>query len=154
MQWIPNFSRSYGTREEYLYRFEQFARNHANLLELNNDDSNGGSARFAHNHFSDLSESEFNKMMGYRADLAKPRNKNFVDLPAANADSVNWYTDGAVTEIKNQGGCGSCWAFSAVGSIEGAHYKATNLLVSFSEQQFVDCDKHNGDMGCMGGLMD
>lgn len=67
-------------------------------------------------------------------------------------DSIDWSQQGAVTPIKNQGQCGSCWAFSTVGSLEGRNQIATQNLVSLSEQQFVDCDKV--DQGCNGGLMD
>merc|ERR1711957_64272 len=71
------------------------------------------------------------------------------------ATEVNWITGGAVTPVKDQGQCGSCWAFSTVASLEGAHFIAKGELLSFSEQQLIDCaglSSGYGNHGCKGGL--
>merc|ERR1712086_392264 len=75
---------------------------------------------------------------------------NETDVPS----TVDWTTKGAVNPIKNQGQCGSCWAFGTVASVEGINAIKNKKLVSLSEQQLVNCDVDGGDLGCKGGLPD
>ena len=70
---------------------------------------------------------------------------------------VNWVEAGAVTPIKDQLRCGSCWAFSAIGAVESAHFIASGELLTFSEQQLIDCNRGEGGLdnnGCHGGDME
>ena len=112
------------------------------------------------NKYGDMTNKEFNAIMnGFnmtrsmtaptdnKQEFMKPSN---VKIP----DSVDWRTQGYVTPIKDQGQCGSCWAFSAVASLEGQHFKKAGTLVSLSEQNLVDCSSKYGNEGCNGGLMD
>jgi len=110
------------------------------------------------NKFADMSSTEFVKVMnGYNASIPrKPASRTFTFNPSLTdlPDTVDWRTQGYVTAVKDQGQCGSCWAFSSTGSLEGQHFKATKSLVSLSEQNLVDCSTAQGNMGCNGGLMD
>jgi len=116
-----------------------------------------------HNQFSGMSEAEFK---AYVAGFKRPETKvqgtythNAPSDLSSLAATVDWVSAGAVTGVKDQGQCGSCWSFSTTGSLEGAYYNKYKTLVSFSEQNLVDCDNRKNtpkgtDMGCNGGLMD
>ncbi|CAF0920977.1 unnamed protein product [Didymodactylos carnosus] len=112
------------------------------------------------NRYGDLTHHEFVKQMNGLKTSRRPVGSEVdhhtfiplsnVEIPAA----VDWRKQGYVTEVKDQGQCGSCWAFSATGSLEGQHFKKYSALVSLSEQNLVDCSSKFGNMGCDGGLMD
>jgi len=103
---------------------------------------------------TDWSEDEYRRLLGYKPELRLGARKEPEMLDTSNLkDDINWVTQGAVTAVKNQGQCGSCWAFSTTGSIEGAEFlHGTKMLTSLSEQNLVDCSKEND--ACKGGLMD
>ena len=119
------------------------------------------------NQFSDLAPAEFkalhlsslllhnhNVNNATAAAAGRPRDEVWIHGAPAAGDAIDWRAKGAVTPVKDQGGCGSCWAFSTTGAIEGAFQIATGELRSLSEQQLVDCAAKFGNQGCNGGLMD
>ena len=139
---------SYATVEEFNARKAIFAQVDAEINQINADESNTFVA--GHNQFSTWTEAEYKQILGF-----KTWTNNVVSVEDASptADSVNWVTAGAVTPVKNQGSCGSCWSFSSTGAMEGAYFIKTGTLLSLSEQELVDCD-HIGSAGCNGGSME
>merc|ERR1711988_1147102 len=106
------------------------------------------------NEFADMTNAEFKRTMtGYNA-MMKPTLETVVLDETTAPASVYWTTKNAVTPVKNQGQCGSCWAFSTTGSVEGINAIKTGKLQSFSEQELVSCAGSYGNQGCNGGLMD
>jgi len=155
-KFVQDFDKIYNEVEKEV-RFAAFAANYAYIQAEN---AKGHSYELGINHFADMTPDEFamsrlglrpreKKQWGSLSSLGTHVRSN-ITLP----DSVDWREKGAVTKVKNQAQCGSCWAFSATGALEGAWQVATGKLVSLSEQQLVDCSKKQGNMGCNGGLMD
>jgi C1A family cysteine protease len=148
MGYLTQYGKSYITTEEFAVRKALYTQTDAFINEHNATDS---SFKLGHNKFSDFTDYERSQLLGY---IAPDTTEEPVWLEPTNADSVNWVTAGAVTPVKDQGQCGSCWTFSSTGALEGAHQIATGTLLSFSEQQIVDCAnlKHGyPSFGCNGG---
>lgn len=145
---------------EELLRFKIFSENSLLIARHNAKYAKGlVSYKLGMNQFGDLLPHEFVKMFnGFRGERTARRGSTF--LPPANVndsslpETIDWREIGAVTAVKDQGQCGSCWAFSATGSLEGQHFLKTGKLVSLSEQNLVDCSGAFGNQGCSGGLMD
>jgi C1A family cysteine protease len=174
-KYCADHSKSYGTKEEYQFRLAQFSKN-MKVIE-NHNSQNADAEQVGINHMVDWTEHEYKKLLGYGVQKkghgplgarghgqrqhhghhgrhGNETERRHLEDETAVPDSINWVTKGAVTGVKNQGSCGSCWSFSATGSMEGRNQIKSGTLTSFSEQQFVDCSTTQGNMGCNGGLMD
>ncbi|KAL8130621.1 hypothetical protein V2J09_019776 [Rumex salicifolius] len=162
---VIRYGKVYGSDDEYAHRLGVFAKN---LVRAAEHQAMDPTAVHGVTPYMDLTPDEFERMyLGLNAGgasaggglaegepMAPPLDVR--DLP----ESFDWREKGAVTDVKMQGTCGSCWAFSATGAIEGANFIATGKLLNLSQQQLVDCDhkcdinkKDECDSGCRGGLM-
>lgn len=153
-RWLHRHAKNYTAHSQKRSRFEIFKQN---LIYIHHRNQGSHSHKLGLNGFADLTIEEFRRQ---HLGLHRPS-----DLPPSNLlrqrrsacrskppSSIDWRQQGAVTPVKDQGSCGSCWAFSSVGAIEGAHAIATGKLVSLSEQELVSCALSTD--GCDGGLMD
>jgi len=150
------YSKVYSDTEESLRKV--IWENNLEQIQQHNMEADMGLHSFwlGVNKFADLTNEEFrNARNGYKGVKTGSEMKFFpVNRPEDIPDEVDWRTKGYVTPIKDQGQCGSCWAFSSTGSMEGAVFKKTGKLVSLSEQNLMDCSWKYGNEGCDGGLMD
>lgn len=152
--------KSYGTSQEELLRLKIYEAN-KKLIEEHNTKFMEGLASFemGMNQFGDLTYEEFSEVILCLNESRLQKDiPTYTYIPPATLDKVpeevDWRQQGAVTPVKNQAACGSCWAFSATGALEGQHFRKTGQLVSLSEQQLVDCSGIYGNHGCQGGMPD
>jgi cathepsin L len=151
VQWMQTHGKSYN-HEEFQQRFAIFKANQ-NYIDEYNAQKNG--ITLAMNFMGDLTNAEYQKLYLGVKGQKNVGGETVVENadPSALPTSWDWNAKGAVTPIKNQGQCGSCWSFSTTGSTEGCHFITTKKLVSLSEQNLVDCSGSYGNEGCNGGLM-
>ncbi|KAM6969050.1 cathepsin L.1 [Tautogolabrus adspersus] len=160
--WKLKFGRTYSSPSEEANRKQIWLNNRRFVLVHNMIADQGiKSYRLGMTYFADMENEEYKRLISqgclHAFNASVPRTgstflrlSDLTDLP----NSVDWRDKGYVTDIKDQKQCGSCWAFSTTGSLEGQNFRKTGKLVSLSEQQLVDCSGDYGNMGCDGGLMD
>jgi len=138
-------------KEEESSRYAIFSANAQLVDEVNSKEL---PYRLALNHLADWTRDEYEGLLGFKPRPIPEALRLGTHIPsgAATLPSLDWVARGAVTPVKNQGQCGSCWSFSTTGGVEGAWQIATGRLVELSEQELVDCSTANN--GCGGGLMD
>lgn len=154
-------NKQYDSQEEETVRKAIF-RSNIKHIEMHNylNDKGAKTFRLEVNQYTDMANKEFVSVMnGFSMpnktkEHHRPATYMSPLSPVAVPDTVDWRKEGYVTEVKNQGQCGSCWSFSATGALEGQHFRQTGKLVSLSEQNLVDCSVAWGNNGCNGGLMD
>ena len=148
-RFIKKYHKKYSSVNEFLARYEVFKRNTLTTFQENNSYKTGITK------FSDLTFQEFSKIylnLNYDAMAVANFNPYIVKVSNAAPDAFDWRDKGYVSPVKDQGSCGSCWAFSTVANLEGQYYKGKGKMVTLSEQMLVDCDTY--DSACNGGLME
>jgi len=156
--WMDQYKIQFRTEEHFYDVLRKWIVNELYIKRINSENR---SYTLGHNQFSGMDEFDFIKYIMINNDIFNREVRSYkfissnqtVPLPSY----VNWVEAGYVTPVKDQGQCGSCWSFSTTGALEGAYGIKYGKLMSFSEQQLVDCDnlKNGGkDHGCNGGLMD
>jgi cathepsin L len=162
-KYIQQYGKQYSSLAEFEQRYNIF-RDNLNLVHKHNQEYEQGLHSFTlgMNKFADMTNEEYRKtVLGFRRHNTTTRGLGLfrhpiphpIDKVEALPTSVDWRTKGVVTGVKDQGQCGSCWSFSAVGSMEGAHALATGKLASLSEQELVDCANGGQDTCDVGGQM-
>lgn len=156
-QWMQQHAKAYSNdAKELLHRFKVWSANLEFIMEYNAKHSDHW---LGLNSLADLTSEEYSARLGYDHAAHKASNRAKTGFKYSNVDlevlppAIDWRKRGAVTPVKNQAQCGSCWAFSTTGSVEGINAIVSKTLVSLSEQELVDCDLEQ-DHGCQGGLMD
>ena len=150
---MQDFRRSYFSKEEYSFRFGIFRENLKEIEELNSNPND--EATYSISEFADWTKEEFEKLLGAKNMIAQPESERryteFDTSDLKDDDSFDWSTTGKVQTVKNQGSCGSCWAFGANAALESAYAIAYGQLYDLSEQELVDCTRNYGNYGCGGG---
>ncbi|XP_076927609.1 senescence-specific cysteine protease SAG39-like [Bidens hawaiensis] len=155
-QWMARYGRVYKDDLEKETRFKVFKNNVAYIEAFNN--AGNHAYKLSVNEFADQTNHEFKAIRNGFKFPSTPRSgqttpfryENVTTVPS----SIDWRKKGAVTPIKDQGQCGSCWAFSTIAATEGITGITTGKLISLSEQELMDCDRSGEDQGCEGGYMD
>ena len=150
------FSKRYENMQEMETRFQIFRTNLRNIILHNLDHTQNFTMGI--NQFTDLTPQEFKDQYvgGLKAEVGSYGCKTFSSSASGAPSSIDWRNKGAVTSVKDQGQCGSCWTFSSTGAVEGAWAISTGKLIDLSEQELVDCATGvaYGSHGCSGGQME
>ena len=150
------FEKRYNSMEEMETRFAIFRKNMINIISHNTDANQNFTMGV--NQFTDLTPEEFKMQYvgGLKAEVGSYGCKTFTSGASGAPATMDWRTKGAVTSVKDQGQCGSCWSFSSTGAVEGAWAISKGQLTDFSEQELVDCATgvSYGSHGCNGGQME